>query len=463
MLNKRKRLGLAITEHGITAVEVTFVGERRTVTHAVEMPFTDDVNLEHPVRAGDELRHLLRKNGMSASRCTVGLAACWLASREKLLPNVDDQTLRGAIQIATEREFASGQQELTFDYSQGRAGEGIATLIVALQRKIFNQVNELADQAGVTITAMTASALMTAATTTSPDSTATRTVLFLQPHGAELAILSGGCVRMLRHLPGTLVQNADGLDNLAAQLRMVFATIPSATAVRELIVWDSVGLEHSVIDGLGKRLGMSVRCCDAAKDLVATDCGATRINNRFANAAAAGAGASPTIDFANSRLAPARKPRVSKRTMWITGASAVVVATVVLLLVNLLSNQAEVSALETELASTRDATKQAKETVEDVNFARGWYDRRPPLMDCLAEISNSFPVQGIWATSVTVKEDMQVKVTGKAGSEKTALDLLGRLTSNPLLSDVKPSYIRQVGGASKDVSFEISFKFKGGN
>lgn len=462
--NARKFLGLAISDRGITAVEVAVSAQRRTIVHLAELHFTDDVNLEHPARAGDELRQALRKNGISTSRCVVGVAACWLASKDKQLPAVDAQTLRSAIQIATEREFASGAQDLVFDFTQRAAGEGIVSLIVALQRRIFDQIAAMTTQAGLTVTSVTPSALMAATATKPTGAAGEKLVLCLGPGGAELAVLSGDSVRMLRHLPGQLSPKAESLDGVVGQLRMILSMIPSADAdqARELIVWDSIGLEHYALEGIGKRLGASVRCCSLHKDVSGTDCGPRPIENRFAQAAALASGQPLAIDFANSRLAPARKPRVSKRTMWISGIAAAVLITVAALVGDLRSNQSDLDALKKELAAGKDATVQAREMVEDVNFARGWYDRRPPFLECLAEIARAFPDQGIWATNVTIKEDMQVTVTGTARDEGPVLDLFNRLNSNRSLSDVKPSYIRQVGGASKDVTFAISFTLHGG-
>ena len=84
-------------------------------------------------------------------------------------------------------------------------------------------------------------------------------------------------------------------------------------------------------------------------------------------------------------------------------------------------------------------------------------------MNCLYELTSAFPQEGrVWATSVMVREDLQAMLTGKAVNESAVLDVLDRLKSNPKLTAVKPMYIRQAGGASKDVSFAIGLALRRG-
>ena len=81
---------------------------------------------------------------------------------------------------------------------------------------------------------------------------------------------------------------------------------------------------------------------------------------------------------------------------------------------------------------------------------------------CVQVISNASPADTtVWATSVTIREDLQTLVIGKSATESAVLDVRDRLMANPRLTDVKLLYTRQAGGTSRDVSFAISLKPRG--
>jgi len=56
---------------------------------------------------------------------------------------------------------------------------------------------------------------------------------------------------------------------------------------------------------------------------------------------------------------------------------------------------------------------------------------------------------------------MRILVSGKASDERAVLEVLDRLKGSPGFSDVKPLYIREVGGGVREVSFAISLSFIG--
>jgi hypothetical protein len=61
-----------------------------------------------------------------------------------------------------------------------------------------------------------------------------------------------------------------------------------------------------------------------------------------------------------------------------------------------------------------------------------------------------------------MREDMKGILTGRAADEKSVLDLLDKLKTSPLLSDIKMLQMRSSGGKNPEISFSVSFAFIGG-
>ena len=466
MFNARKTLGLAVTEQGISAAEVVWSGPRRTVLHTAVVPFSADARLDEPERLGRELRKTLRQNGITSSRCVVGLAASWTAAREESLPAADAESLRGALSIAAEREFASGAQDLSVDYLDWSSGKGTSALLVAAPRRVVEQLQAMAKAAGLTLTAITSSAVALALATRGAVSSAGRLVLCLLPGGVELAVQSPGGVRLIRHLPVRFDRPAAQTGDLTGELRRILALAPAETgagAVRELLLWNPAGLDAASLDSLCAQLGLSARRCALETDLSVAG-GATLGMDRFAQAVALACsmGEPAAIDFLHSRLAPPVKTWRTRRTLWAVAACLALLVLGVYLFVDWRITQHDVAALQKQLDEMKDSTDQADAMVDTVTFARDWYDRRPEFLDCLREITQAFPQEGrVWATSLMIRADMQALLTGKSVNEAAALEVLDRLKSNPHLANVKPLFIRQVGGTSRDVSFAISLSMRG--
>jgi len=467
MLTPRKSLGLAVTDRGITAVEVGMAGGRRTVLHTAALLFSDTASLGDPDGLGRALRQTLHQNGFSASRCVVGLAASWLVAREKLLPATDADSLRNILSIAAEREFASGPQELAFDYLQFPSEKGISALLVAAPSRITEQLATMARAAGLSVTAMTSSATALALATKGPVPPSGRLVLCLLPHGVELTSQSAGGVRLIRHLPVPLDSPDGAADKLTGELRRILFLAPGAQEsgqAPELVIWDSAELGSSSLEPVGRCLGLSSRLCRLASDLGVAEPSTTRISDQYAQAAALAScpGQASVIDFLHSRLAPRKQAMVGRRLMWAIGVSVVLLAACLFFLLDWQATQRKVTALQDQRAALKGRVQEAKEFVDKATFARSWYDRRPRVLDCLQEITRGFPEDGrIWATSVDIREDMQVQLSGKCVNEAAAMELIDRLNSNPRLANVKPLPISQVSGPSREWSFAINLSLRG--
>lgn len=500
MFNSHKTLGLAVTEQGITAALVDSSSSGRTILRTAAVPFTDVINLSQPQALGVELKRVLSSQGMGGGRCVIGLAATWIAAREKMLPPSDDESLRGMLAIAAEREFASGTGDLAFDYCATTTERGSLALLAAAPRQVIGPMLAAAKAAGLTVTSVTSSTLALAGGSRGDVLPGGRLVLCLQPGGVELAvhaparanrgIMGQAGPRLLRHLAVRLGQSPSNVDGLCKELQRVLSlAAPSqdAQGPREVLVWDSLGLDSATMESIGRQLGLPVRICKLPADLADLSGSSAPVDNKFAHAAALAAceTASGSMDFLHSRLAPPPLPRFSRRTLGLAAVGAAVLLALAGAGLDGYIQSNRVTDLKNELDSLKTPTQEARKQVDDFYFVRGWYDRRPEFLDCLKEIAEAFPEEGrCWATylsthldthgelpgkapstplgTVPLREDMLVELSAKAVDEKAAQEVLNRLGHSSRLANVTPVVIRSANDKSDEVMFDVTLRFPGG-
>jgi hypothetical protein len=501
MMTSRKMLGLAATERSISAVEIGLVHGRQSVLHAAEFPMPEGDAARDPAVLGKALRQFLKQNRFSCSRCVIGLGTRWLAAREKLLPPTSADLVAGVLSLAAEREFASDPKDLALDYTKpvdlksGNREQGtgnrktadvssvpvpgspfpvpvVSVLLVAAPRRTVEHLLATAETAGLTVTAVTSST-MALASATGGAASLRRLVLYLSSGGAELCVQAGGGFPLLRSLPMAAPPATAGsgaaenwLNDLAGELRRVLTLLPGASASpqgADLVIWNAAGLSTEALRTLGDRLSLEARACTYPSDLGLAGEAAAPAGESAAAAALALAGLQSdllAVDFLHSRLTPRKRLALGRKVVWAVGLAAAVVIGCLALLVSWQSQQREVADLTGQRDDMQASVDVAKDMIEKMTFARQWYDQRPRFLDSLRELTLAFPAEGrIWTTSLGIGEDMRALLSGKASDEGAVLEVLDHLTKSPKFSDVKPLYIREVGGGSSEVSFAISLKF----
>lgn len=466
MWTHRKSLGLAISEQAVTAAEVELSAAGATLLHTAVVPFTPAAGLDKPDELGKALKQALRQAGIHTTRCAIGLAATFLASREKLVPTTDDASLRGLLTIAAEREFASGPQELVFDYAPaGKVDKNLRVLLMTVGRRTVEQITAAATAAGLTVQSIVPSAVALAAATAGPISPSGRLVLNILPDGAELSGQGPEGVRMVRRFAAGK-DNPGAANSLPGELRRVLALwppLPEGEAPRDLMIWNANGQADARLRELAA-MGVRPKLCTPGADLAISGAPVQLPTPSCVEAIAVACGTArkPAIDFAHSRLATAKAARFGRNGRIGIAAAAVLLVGCVALLVDYIACQNEVSDLKDQAAALKAPAQEARSIVETMSFVRTWYDLRAPLLDGLREIAQAFPDDPkVWAVSVTANEDMQIHLTGSSVNEAAAMEVLDRLKSNPKLTDVKPLYLRQSGGATREVSFAVSLALRG--
>jgi len=71
------------------------------------------------------------------------------------------------------------------------------------------------------------------------------------------------------------------------------------------------------------------------------------------------------------------------------------------------------------------------------------------------------PEEEVWVTSLAIRGDMRVVVTGKSRDRRSVLQLMDRIRRNAAFDDVNPVYMRQADNNSREVAFSVAFDFTG--
>jgi len=459
MMGKRRSVGLALGERRIVAAEVRAARGRHEVVRVAELAFPEHVTWDNPAAVGGCLGRFLHEQRLPRTG-TIGIPARWLMAVTREVPPAGPRVLAGILRMEAERAFLVDSNEMVCDWAsappEGKAGKA---LLVATTSGRLRAVVDAARAARFKARAVTstAAALALAGAADSDGLTA-----LITPDGIETAFTRHGRLTDIRHAP--LAGSGTASDAVAAALRLAIGSrlARGEDGVDQIALWDGVGLSgaREACAGLGADLNVAPELPLAG--LAEAACGAGVPNGRAASAAAlAAAGLEPGLapfDLLHSRLA-LRPTRHWVR--WAAWAGFLLLAFAVggsALVMDRSERKREIAAMQTRLDQMAPSIAEAERIVECVKQARGWYDRRPPFLDCLVALTGAFPESGdIWATSLAVRDDMRGVLSGKATDEQAVLEVLDALQQSGAFAEVKLLYIQETRGAGGESSFDISF------
>ena len=458
-------LGLAFSQRSIIVAEVAMQAGRLVVRRGAQLPLDEGMFSADPQAAqaaGQSLRSLLQQHHVRCRRCVIGLEAWWMLAIPKLLPPCAQAELPSVLSIEAERSFVTSSK-FAFDFTGTASPEAPShLLLLGALRSMMERTQMIAQAAGLSVTAVSSSPLVLAEASSSQ--AADRAVLSLHSDRAELVMYHQHQTIAIRRAATGKPQDA---QQLASELRRAMAASPSGPAdpAGEVIVWDSIGVDRGWLDDIGQQLGMPVRLGRFPEDAGLAVLDPSLAKSQFAQAAALAAGGlngSLPADFLHLKLSgPAVHP-LRRRIAWAAAAVAVVLAAAVYSAIDWHTSQADLAAMQSRLDGMEGRVEQAQRVVDTVTYARGWYDQRPRILDCLLEVTSAFPQgPGIWATNLSVREDAKVLLTGKCQDGAALMTLLDRLRASGRFVNIQPLYMRQGEGNSPDVSFAVTFEFPG--
>lgn len=457
-MNRRRCTGLALAEDRIVAVEVGWAHGKATARKVAAYGFARGVGWHDREQLGAGLRDFLAEEGIGRT-VVVGLPAAWVATATCDVPPVSSEQLSAILKLEAEEVFSLESDQLVIDCcAVPPEGEAGPAALVAASRERLSTVTDVLRGARLRPQAITVSSgVLALAGKGGAGVTVTAT-----SGACEVVRTRDGSVDMMRHVA------AGATGGLRAALG--HALSHSDDAPDAVALWGSApGVRRAcrdVCDASGVDLveepGLPIEGLGAA----ATEAGVP-IGLAASAAALAMAcrrrGTLP-LDFLHSRLREARRRPWLRRAAWGAAVVLVILAGVVALLADQAAQARQVEQLRARLQQMEPSIQAAREVVDSVNMARGWYDRRPQFLDCLVALTVSFPEQGrIWATSLAVREDMQGVLSGKAQGERLVLSLLDAMKASGQFSEAKLLFIRESRDDQMGSAFAVAFTYKGGD
>ena len=456
MFGARKILGLAFEDGAVQVAELRDGRPLPEVTRAARFVPPADAGIGEPARMAAALREFLDREAFTARRAVIGLPASWLMSREYSIPPAAGEALVGILRLRAERAFSSPPSELSVDFADRVDAEGARpVLIVASLRSRLSQVLAAAEGAGLKVLSVTASALAPAADGVLPDSPLV--LLRGTPEGWECALFSRRQPRLLKSLAaGTVAEQVRRL--LALQPNDAWWSGPEAVWT---IDWDGAGTGPA---DLARRLDLpEASAVDAAAALGVQ--GIDRAAGFGTAVALARAGLSqvdPPVDFLHTHLTPRVKTGSTRTIAWAAILCATALLAVLAFVLDWRAEARQVAESRRWLEEMKDDIAAAERLIDRTASARGWYDRRPPFLEALREVTLTFPERGtVWATSVGIKENMEGSVIGMAADERSVLDVLDRLKGSEAMTDLQFRYLREAQAGGRDVAFSLNYTYTG--
>ena len=445
-------------------------------THLRLFTLPAGVSLETPDKLGQSLAEFLRANNFGAKNAVVGVPARWLIAVDRELPPADETQARAMLRLQAERLAVAESGEMVFDYVGGSAKPDPSTgkiLLVGIVKKQLDRITQAMNAAGLNIVAITSTALTLAQFTTQSGVESDVPMLMLGRNSVEVVFQNAGSARMLRHVSIAAGAGTDmpAMAPLGADLRRTVALAsapmkngkPVPPGGREVLLWDALGLSDPQRTELAEKLGYRLRAGDLKHVLGDSLTTATEAVAPAIALAVAGTGRLRLpLDFAHTRLAEVPKKRIGRGTVLAIIIGVLLATAIAALWWDAESRQAELTALNEELSNSTPQMKAAKERLDRARYGLGFFNTRPPMLDCMREIALNVIHQDdrLWVMSFSLRDNGVGQLSGKAADGRTPIEVRDRMSKNPKFTAVTLTDNHRSGGTSPDWQYALSFTFK---
>ncbi|HNS31490.1 MAG TPA: hypothetical protein PKN36_00745 [bacterium] len=464
LLNRKTCLGIVADSSSFIIAELYVKGKYRILRHTAEWAIPEGI--EDAEAMGLELKNFLRVQGITASTAAAGIPARWVLSREKKIPPVDKQGLSSLLTLEAEKDFSLPADELVMDYikSSGGSSDGGSVFMAAASKSRIQFVSAVAKKAGLRVNAVLPLSMALVDFSAGRGSCG---ILYLGKEVAEFMFCSGGRPVVLRHLAspvyGDKAFSPESFVPLAKEIEKVLLLLPEAVRQEEtveIMVWDDLCLDRNGQKLLSEALPLPARFAETP--VLKAGVSGRGFSAPSAIAELAGGARAIPVNFIQSRMAVARRFKWQAIVVRAAAVLALVMLAATWALIDLNRKENEVSRLREQSTLIEPAARTAESMLKYDEAMQSWRGSRMPFLECLRNLTLSFPVQGkIWVTSIAVREDMKGLVSGKASEGKAVIDFLSALKENGSFSDVSLLYIRRAAGNSGDSVYAISFIFSG--
>ena len=441
MLGTRTLLGLAIDESGVVVADVAARSGRPEVRRVGQLAFREKLSAETAKELGQQLRQFLRTNHFSSKHAVVGIPTKWIVTKEIQAPPASVEAMGGILSIQAERAFSLNASELVFDFvGRTSTSESSKVTLLAARRQMIDDIKELTTAAGLQVEAVTVSALAFSRLLAGQDADV-RYGLYARSNYCEFWSQANGQLRTIKHVPlasmnGTASGRAEQLAD-AIQRSILLAGEHSHKPPHEVTLYDADGTGEGLVDRLNAQLKPTVLITDGRSGLVSdrmTASEGSEGHQSLAAAALAIAGAAtdkPTVNFLNPRIGRKKTASHKRAITWIAAAAVIAIAAAGLATYDWMTKESDIKAYQAELDDMSAELEAVQAIRNRLSYARPWTSQDPVFLECIREITETFPQRGtIWATSLALNDTGEVSIVGKASSESSFHATVGDLVAN---------------------------------
>ena len=466
----RNILGLAFEDRCILAAEVHMRGGKAHLRQSGELVIADGMSQANPSELGRQLRQFLKANHFSAKAAVVGLPAKWLIAKALSVPPTSASALSGILNIQAERAFSLDPKDLVFDYyGRSNSAESSTLLLMATHGRRISHISALAKAAGLQLIAITPTSHALRSIESDNDSDLAIYVRddyleFWSPK-ADLPWIRHGA----RSAWQTQKEHDKALQTEISRLLWLSPRDGPGSGPHNLTLYTSSALDGKWIESLNRSLSAQAAVAEGGARLRSVKLDAGDMKEAGASGAAAALALAGLrerklfVDFLHSRMVPKKKITPTRTLVWAAVACVAVVAVSVAAVWDWRTDRRDIATYTEQLSAMSGDIEAARQVVERMSYAAGWTSRRPEFLECLRQLTQTFPEQGsVWATNLALRENGQGLVTGKSLAEGNVLAVLDAIKLNKVFQDVQMLYMRDAGRDTDEVSFAISFRFSGG-
>tara|TARA_B100000941_G_C28498484_1_gene552492 strand:- start:615 stop:2054 length:1440 start_codon:yes stop_codon:yes gene_type:complete len=463
-LKSSNQIVLSLTGQGIRYAKVRRAGESVSVSSQGHLPFDFSAFWAEPLMPENSLTKLLKANGLTRNKVTVGVPAQWCLFDEIRLPMLDESSLLGAVGLQAEQRYNRSDRAFTSDYMLPVVDEDKWSVTLGAMASAHVAALQYAlDEAHLKVQAILPTSVLLHDMYHTDSSKRWQYTAWLRNDQVELF-----CWNQKRFAGMNLLQVSGEHVNGDLHQRLY-------DTVRQQILQDE--LIHAVdAQNQNVQLFWDVdHPCDVQWFDKPTDARKWQIHASQSTGSQQAATGNDLIALGqlavSDKAAPLNftAPRANREQQQTTHpwrTRLIMIGVLLVMLVGFLgydlySLNSRITELTTQISSLEDGTRIARSSIKLVQRADAWFSTTPKYLACQRSIAKAFgSTEFIWATNLSLRPDMLGLMNGSARSEDDVIKLSDRMKKRADLRDVKLLFMREAAAKNNtEIAFAVSFVY----
>lgn len=444
-------LGISVNTRSIEVCQVERNGSTFNISNCASYQLSEGVTPDNIAADSTQFRTFLKANGFKSRKAVVGIPARHILSTSLNIPMIKDtQLLHETVKIQLERKVEVDIGELVFDYDESQRTTSGNILVLMALKKIINQVKQLLAEARLSAVQVINTSLAIGPSTASDAAFN----IIEYPDCFELCLYNHGYLNSIRHLsksdPSPL--NRQHAEKILRQANRMCFSESIEGAVRYSL-WTDCDLpdqDKAQITGVFENIEFAKTAESSGNPgqhlaaLLAQSVLSEQIT---------------CINFMNGRHIEAKPTFIKRQFRKIAAVAVILFILIAAFIWDWQSDKQQIAYLKNKMDSIKDNVKTSEEMINQVIYARQWFDQTPRYLEILRELSLSFEeYTDVWLTSLGVDESSNQILTGRTANENSILDVVAKMRSRKYFEDIKVLYIRKMGKGTNIMTFAINLR-----